>query len=784
MIIHVARGGTTMQLAQSASRRVLLLALASGLLLAPNESRAEFPEAGVDAFDTTMSLVLNVPSIEELSNITIDLEGPAAAARSNPDESDPCTIQTELISLSLTGFDDKLGEIEVVLNPEQKSLGEVIADGAGCSFPASSSFEVFVQISVGTLGMDLINLQAITVAGTINSLPPLFDTYEHPVLPTSLVQVGTTGPILASIEGESNHSPVQEPSFSVKAGGPSGLDPAIVFDLGNPPGIGLTVAGLGLSATDDIDALSYGLDIIDTPDEDEGGEMSIAFSVDKDAVGGTNTGVNREATQVMGHEAEGDEFLSTFSGSNLEIVDEQGVTLDPGNDDGDDLDALTNEPTSYPDTDDDFDADRPIFFSLTPSSPSLAGFASDADSAATIFASRNGTVTVYANPAAIGLVKDDDLDALCLMKSGLPDSVEVRKGPAPPAIPAPGAASQFDVALFSLAKGSPTLTTLGAAPGDLFVTNFSSAHTPAAPAVFSTAAEIGLLDTDELNALKCLMSVAIIPIYADDPGGVAATDGAVLLNVGGNDAIAQPDSIYDESAYGVWSIINPGRDFHGPYLHPDSLLAVPNLLGFPLLDPLAVGFGAGVFDVCPLFHLHTRFCDDPINEDSLYEGHADPVPCVCGHGMFVPHRGPAIPIVAGYEPFTLALNMLQSFKSLREQFPELYRAATLHRISRAFLVSFLNSSQPSGFRESGGGLTAVAATSQVAPSGNDDAYIVIVTGMGRTKMDVTLTGADGLNVGPVLASIPVPEPSGLASGLAALASLAGLRRARRPRLDR
>ena len=60
-----------------------------------------------------------------------------------------------------------------------------------------------------------------------------------------------------------------------------------------------------------------------------------------------------------------------------------------------------------------------------------------------------------------------------------------------------------------------------------------------------------------------------------------------------------------------------------------------------------------------------------------------------------------------------------------------------------------------------------------------------MTGIGRTKIDLRLIGPDGetegidgLAVGPVLSSIPVPEPSGLVSGLSALVALAGLRRLR------
>jgi hypothetical protein len=648
----------------------------------------------------------------------------------------------------------------------------VVSDDETCDFPAESSFEVFVQVTSDQLPFPLINLDPINLTGTVNSLPPLFDTYNHPPQPTSLVQKGTTGPMVGTVKGESNHRPEQEPTLSVKAGGPTGLDPAALHDFGNPPSAGLTRAGLGLVATDDIDAVSYGLDIIDSPDELDGGAMSIAFSVDKDAVGQPNTGVNREATKAGGHEAEGDEFVATFNGSNLELVDEQAVTLAPGNVDGDDLDALTNEPTGYADLDQDLDADRPVFFSLAPGSATLAGFPANENSAATIFYSLNGVVDVYAAPAAIGLEVGDDLDALCLMKSGLPSSVKVRSGPAPPGIPAAGGASQFDVALFSLAKGSPTLTTLGGAPGDLFVTNFSSAHTPAPPALFATAAQIGLLDNDELNAVKCLMSVAIIPIY-----GIPTEAGTVLVNVGGNDAIAQPDDDqYDSEVYGIWSIINPGIDFHGPYIHPDSPLA--GALNIPLLDPRTVPFGAGIFDVCPLFHLHTSSCGG--GTDFQFEDHNDPAPCICGHGMFVPHRGPAIPIVPGLEPFFVGLSMVQSFNSLREQFPELYRSATLHRIGLAFLLNYLGILGDSAPPAAASLVANSSDVARLAAAGSDDAYLVILIGTGRTTMDLTVDGANGLTVGPVLSSIPVPEPSGLISGLSALAVLAGLRRFRNP----
>jgi hypothetical protein len=724
-------------------------------LLLTTDSRAEFPDAGVDAFDSTMTIELNVPMISG-SDISLDLEGPVVVTRGTPDTSDPCTIETELIAMSLTGFDAQLGEVKVALNPDLESLGEVVSDGTGCTFPASSFYDVFVQISVASLGFDLINLEPVRVEGTINSLPPIFDTYTHPPPAIPLVSIlDPNGPQLATILGESSHRPVQEPTLSVKTGGPTGLDAAELHDFGNPPPVGLSRPGLGLQATDDIDAVSYGLDVIDSPNEQDGGEMSIAFSVDKDAIGQANSGVNREATQPMGHEAEGDEFVATFNGSNLELVDEQAITLQPGDDDGDDLDALTNEPTSYADAGADLVPDRPVFFSLAPGSQTLTDLGV---SPASILYSLNGNVGVYASAAAMGLAASDDLDALCLMKAGLPSSVTVIPGLGPPGVPESGGATQFDYAIFSLAKNSPSLVSLGASPGDLFVTDFSTIRSPGtSPAIFSTADQIGLRVDDELNALKCLMQVAIIPIY-----GSATTNGTLLINVGGiSSLVADPSGSfpksYDSNSYGVWSMINPAiAHFHGPYVHPASPLA--SILSMTQLDPLTVGFGASPGDICPLFHKHGSF-----------EEKGDPDGPGCGHGMFVPHRGPATPIVPGFEAFTVALNVIQSLDSLIVQFPELYRAATLHRVGIAFIQALSGAGgNPKTLREA-------SAPNLAAGTSGGDPYVIIITGTGRTKIDITLDGADGLTLGPVLSTLPVPEPSRFGLGIAAIATLASLR---------
>ena len=146
--------------------------------------------------------------------------------------------------------------------------------------------------------------------------------------------------------------------------------------------------------------------------------------------------------------------------------------------------------------------------------------------------------------------------------------------------------------------------------------------------------------------------------------------------------------------------------------------------------------------------------------------------------MFVPHRGPAIPIIPGFEPFTYALNVIQALDSLVTQFPELYRAATLHRVSLAFIQALsAGGGTPKALREA-------SVSGLAAGTLPGDPYVIIITGTGRTKIEVSLVGADGLTLGPVLSKFPVPEPSGSATAVAALTALAVLRsfRKRSPRM--
>ena len=82
----------------------------------------------------------------------------------------------------------------------------------------------------------------------------------------------------------------------------------------------------------------------------------------------------------------------------------------------------------------------------------------------------------------LGLGALDDMDALVYFEDGTPG-------------PTPG-----DAVLFSLAAGSPTLGLLGASPADILITGPGFL-----PGIFAPAGAIGLLPTDELNALDFII---------------------------------------------------------------------------------------------------------------------------------------------------------------------------------------------------------------------------------------------------------------------------------------
>jgi hypothetical protein len=612
--------------------------LVSALVCAGAADAAQFAGGRADHFESEMTIVLEVPG---LGVQNVELRGPTTVlVGERREDGGVGVVDTEIVAMELSG--SFLGQpMTVRVNPERSSLGEVRAQGASDDFPADSFFDVFVEAEVTGIGV-LVNLEPVRVqAQGLRKLPPIFDTYTHPPPAIPLVlKSNPGGPVIASIQGESTHRPVQDPTFSLTAGG--SLEPAQGYGLPKPPPVVLTRAGLGLQAGDDVDALSYGVDGIDEP-----GRTTLAFSVHPASAGAPGSGVAQQA--ALGTQA-GAEFVSHVDDTNQLLVSPDLIVPFPATDD---LDALVDYPASVVDVNGDGTPERPVFLSLAPGSPSLAALgASPGD----VLVSVGGSLSVFAAAATFGAAPGDDLDAMCLMKAALPETT-LRPGSTVPSVPPPGGLL-FDAMLFSLAPGSPTLTAQGRSPADVFLTNFSNsrpglATTPLVP--YAEAAELGLLPGDDLDALKCMRPVVMFEIDAggdlDGPGNGTGCgdpgeiDAALALDVGlanvSTDRATPRGLVFgDFNYFEVWSTQNPVvGDYHGPYALPGTLAAA---LGMRPLDPLLdVPFVGGPGDNCGLPHVHQNPFGFPGDRFGV---HGDLDPLACGHGVYVPHPVPILGI--------------------------------------------------------------------------------------------------------------------------------------------
>ncbi|MED5263240.1 MAG: DUF6073 family protein [Myxococcota bacterium] len=691
-----------------------LAALAS-LTVCATATAQSFPPAGLDSFPSSMELELDFP---EFGKQVIQLEGPVTILRGAPrKDGDIDVIDTEIVAMDLRG--EFLGGAVVVrVNPETSSVGEVRAQTADAAFPADSFFDVFIEIELIQLETTLINLDPVTVqVFDLMKLPPLFDTYTHPIGGIQLVVLGTVGPVVAIISGESTHDPEQDPTFSLAAGG--SRDPAAGLGLPTPPTDEmLTVAGLGLRNGDDMNALSFGTDIIDDPDHTGG----LAFSVDPTAIGKPSSGVFQESSTDT---EQGAEFITYVDANNLLLIKDNLLVPVPGPaPSADDLDALNNFPASAVDFGGDGIPELPVFYSLAPLSPTLIALAASA--ADVLVTTGAGAVaSVFASAADIGLQVGDDIDAMCLMKSAYPSPV-LRPGP--------GGASQMppigpllsDFMIFSLAAGSPTLASLPASPGDLFVTNFSNSMPGFAAQplqVYASADDIGLIDSDELNALKCLALTVIVEI---DPLGdfnplnqqEGCGDDSVLTAIRFNPGIAELDASGDPftTCNDTSDITNPQvGDHHGPYACPNSLAAEGNF--FPEVDPTLLNWVGNPGDNCGFMHIHGFFGED----SDEFGFHADPDPESCGHGIF-----------------SQASHSIETFDGPRSQAEDF-----IDLVTATFNQDNLDN--PSGVFATNHLYNGESTIDDLGCESSGDSNVVIFTGMGRTNFSLILQGAGGGN---------------------------------------
>ena len=281
-------------------------------------------------------------------------------------------------------------------------------------------------------------------------------------------------------------------TYYIQAGGVNGATGSLALNVseaaGAAPYVQIPCEALGLTPDgcdsgddgdqDDVDAVASGADLPQ-------GAAASFFSVSSGAVGAMGSGVGQQ-TACPTAEPESDIFGSSGGGDNFQVFDGNGPIgtclaafplqlVEAAS--RDDLNALYTGNVADVDPDGDGVPESAIYFSLTENSPSLAALGA---SGGDVLRAVGGEMpTMYVTGATLGLQPGDDVDSLCLIENG------------------DGAYSDADDTLyFSLAAGSPTLSAAGLQSGDLLSPG-------PVPSVVLSAADLGLQEGDDLDALAC-----------------------------------------------------------------------------------------------------------------------------------------------------------------------------------------------------------------------------------------------------------------------------------------
>lgn len=308
------------------------------------------------------------------------------------------------------------------------------------------------------------------------------------------------------------NNPLPIPFFSIdrtspSIGGPNNLHADDILRVPGPvQAVNNVNLGLGRPG-DELDELGAARDVAPAIPS-----FSLLFSVDRLSVGAVppDPGVvsmgfpYNVQQQAVRNQAAGDLYMTTalfnLSGPlpapratfNHTMVINQGdaggvdFQLDPPNSPDDfvsgpidDLDGVGFSPELR-------GAINQVFYSVSSDSPSLKQLPGAVPSGANIFFDQNTTIIggeqLFASAAMLGLQAADDVDAFVVFDNG---NGVFDNG--------------IDTVLFSLRRNSPTLALLGRSAADVFKSSGGSSLT-----LLASAAQLGLADTDELDALDLL----------------------------------------------------------------------------------------------------------------------------------------------------------------------------------------------------------------------------------------------------------------------------------------
>ena len=161
--------------------------------LSSYKAPATYPGAGTDAFESIAEVGIQPGCSGQV--LMGGAAGPTVVKRAAPGDKDGdgrADIQTEMLSLDLSGYVPHVGPIQVRESATQASTGQVEALRVGGTFPANSFFDVFFEIDVPSLGT-LHNPTAARMRnGQILTLPPFGSEYVGSGQPIQLMNSQNT----------------------------------------------------------------------------------------------------------------------------------------------------------------------------------------------------------------------------------------------------------------------------------------------------------------------------------------------------------------------------------------------------------------------------------------------------------------------------------------------------------------------------------------------------------------------------------------------------------------
>lgn len=170
---------------------ILLCGLAGSVVLFGSSSAGALPPAGTD----TIGIEATVGVSTRLGDESFPMNGTATIVREDPHmDGGVEVVDAEITAMQLDGF-SLTGAIRVVESPDLMSTGEIRSNQPGSEYPATATFDLFVEITVPT--------SPFVVQPLVNTVPLHFEsTSDVTAWPPNGLEIEFDTPYLVDDDGD------------------------------------------------------------------------------------------------------------------------------------------------------------------------------------------------------------------------------------------------------------------------------------------------------------------------------------------------------------------------------------------------------------------------------------------------------------------------------------------------------------------------------------------------------------------------------------------------------